>query len=90
MVESKFKKILKGTSLATLVEGKLTDYLESLGADLGGDLYVRVMQEVERPLIDLALKVCKGNKVRTAALLGISRNTLKRKMGALGLISQIQ
>lgn len=85
MLENKLKKIMQGTSLSSLVEGKLAHYLESLGTDLGGDLYARVIQEVERPLIDLALKVCEGNKVRTAALLGISRNTLKRKMGELGL-----
>lgn len=85
MLETKLKKIMSVTSLSSLVEGKLTHYLESLGTDIGENLYARVMQEVERPLIDLALKVCEGNKVRTAALLGISRNTLKRKMGDLGL-----
>tara|TARA_A100000171_G_C2127267_1_gene144326 strand:+ start:921 stop:1184 length:264 start_codon:yes stop_codon:yes gene_type:complete len=87
MVENKLKNILSATSLSSLVEGKVKHYLESLGTDFGGDLYARVIQEVERPLIDLALKVCEGNKVRTAALLGISRNTLKRKMGDLGLAS---
>ncbi|MBA4118452.1 MAG: porin [Candidatus Puniceispirillum sp.] len=77
--------LISGISLSKLVEGKLSQYLEALGGDLGGELYDRVMKEVERPLIDLALQVCRGNKVRTAALLGISRNTLKRKMGELGL-----
>ena len=79
------KKQLSGVSLATLIEGKLRQYLDVLGSDLGGELYDRVMREVERPLIDLSLKTCQGNKVRTAALLGISRNTLKRKMEELGL-----
>ena len=79
------KKSLSGVNLATLIEGKLRQYLDVLGNDLGGELYDRVMREVERPLIDLSLKACQGNKVRTAALLGISRNTLKRKMGELGL-----
>lgn len=77
--------LISGVSLSKLVEGKLRQYLEALGGDIGGELYDRVMKEVERPLIDLALQVCRGNKVRTAALLGISRNTLKRKMGELGL-----
>ncbi|MBA4749138.1 MAG: hypothetical protein H2057_00800 [Alphaproteobacteria bacterium] len=85
MAESKLSSLLSGASLSSLVEGKLRQYLDALGGDLGGELYERVIREVERPLIDLALQVCRGNKVRAAALLGISRNTLKRKMGELGL-----
>jgi two-component system nitrogen regulation response regulator GlnG len=48
-------------------------------------LYDRVLAEVERPLIQLALKATKGNQIRAAAMLGINRNTLRKKIQTLGL-----
>jgi DNA-binding protein Fis len=38
-------------------------------------------------LIELALDVCKGNKVRASAAIGLNRNTLRAKMEQFGLIS---
>ena len=48
-------------------------------------LYDRVLAEVERPLIQHALKATKGNQIRAAAVLGINRNTLRKKIQALGI-----
>lgn len=48
-------------------------------------LYDRVITEVERPLILQALKATRGNQIRAAAVLGINRNTLRKKMQALGI-----
>ncbi|MGB3624674.1 MAG: sigma 54-interacting transcriptional regulator [Henriciella sp.] len=44
-----------------------------------------VMEQVERPLIKLALSVTSGNKLRTAALLGVNRNTLRARINSLGI-----
>ncbi len=56
----------------------------------GGDsdessVYSRVIDQVERPLIKLALSVTAGNKVKAAQLLGMNRNTLRAKINALGI-----
>ncbi len=48
-------------------------------------LYDRVLAEVERPLIQLALSATKGNQIRAAAVLGINRNTLRKKIQTLGV-----
>lgn len=48
-------------------------------------LYDRVLQEVERPLLELALAECRGNQLRAAELLGLNRNTLRKKIRELGL-----
>ncbi len=48
-------------------------------------LYGRVMAEVERPLITLALEATGHNQLKAAALLGINRNTLRRKLDDLGI-----
>jgi len=49
------------------------------------DIHRKIMEQVERPLIKLALSVTSGNKLRTAALLGVNRNTLRSRINQLGL-----
>ena len=44
-----------------------------------------MIEQVERPLIKLALAATSGNKVRAAALLGLNRNTLRSKINGLGV-----
>ncbi len=44
------------------------------------DLYSLILEQVEKPLIELALRTKNGNQVRTAQMLGINRNTLKKKI----------
>lgn len=43
-------------------------------------LYLRFMNEIERSLIEETLRHMKGNQLRVAKLLGINRNTLRRKI----------
>jgi two-component system nitrogen regulation response regulator GlnG len=50
-----------------------------------GDLYRRLLERVERPLLEAALAHTEGNQIRAAALLGINRNTLRKKIGELGI-----
>jgi two-component system nitrogen regulation response regulator GlnG len=51
----------------------------------GDGVYQHVIEQVERPLIRLALAATNGNKVRAAALLGLNRNTLRSKINGLGV-----
>ena len=48
-------------------------------------LYFRVLEQVEAPLIRAALSACKGNQIKTAQLLGLNRNTLRKKIRAHGI-----
>lgn len=48
-------------------------------------LYDRVLAEVERPLILQTLQATRGNQIRAAAILGINRNTLRKKIQILGI-----
>jgi two-component system nitrogen regulation response regulator GlnG len=43
-------------------------------------LYNRILREIETPLISIALNVCNGNQLKCAELLGINRNTLRKKI----------
>jgi len=49
------------------------------------DLYRRLLDRVERPLIESVLAHTGGNQIRAAALLGINRNTLRKKISELAL-----
>ena len=48
------------------------------------DLYRRILERVERPLLEAVLAHTGGNQLRAAALLGINRNTLRKKIAELG------
>lgn len=49
------------------------------------DLYDMVLQCVEKPLIEVVLQQTGGNQTLAAAMLGINRNTLRKKMQLLGI-----
>lgn len=73
---------LSAVSLERLVKSKLEVLFEQqkeAQVELNG-LYGIVMEQVERPLIEIALRAYNGNQVKTAQMLGINRNTLKKKI----------
>ena len=73
-------------TLAQLVERHLGGYFAEQpdGVPPVG-LYDRVLEEVERPLIQLTLAATRGNQVRAAEILGLNRNTLRKKIQDLGV-----
>jgi two-component system nitrogen regulation response regulator GlnG len=72
--------------LSATVERHLRDYFAAHERGLpASGLYDRILQEIERPLLAIALAECRGNQLRAAALLGLNRNTLRKKIRALGL-----
>ena len=71
-------------NLGATVERHLDRYFAAHGGGMPPDgLYARILREVERPLISLSLGATGGNQVRTARLLGINRNTLRKKIREL-------
>ena len=73
-------------TLAQLVErhlsGHFADFAEGIPPP---GLYDRVLEEVERPMIQLTLAATRGNQVRAAEILGLNRNTLRKKINDLGV-----
>ncbi len=73
-------------SLSAAAERHLRDYF---AAHKGGlppsGLYDRVLREIERPLIQLSLSATRGNQLRAAQLLGLNRNTLRKKVRELDI-----
>lgn len=76
-------------SLQHVVYEYLQAYLAEHRAGLPeGRLHDLVMSQAERPLLELVLQLCGGNRSRAAEVLGINRNTLLKKMRAYGLIEE--
>jgi len=72
--------------LARYVRKSLDQYFKDLdGEEPGCGLYDMVMDCVEKPLIERVLQHVGGNQSRAAALLGINRNTLRKKMSQHGI-----
>ncbi|MEM8574102.1 MAG: nitrogen regulation protein NR(I) [Pseudomonadota bacterium] len=72
--------------LSEAVERYLGDYFMSFGQDLPpAGLYTRILRKVESPLITAALAATRGNQIRAADLLGVNRNTLRKKIRDLGI-----
>ena len=72
--------------LGASVESHLRAYFEAHGDGLPTPgLYQRVLREVERPLIRLTLRATRGNQLRAAAVLGLNRNTLRKKITELDI-----
>ena len=68
-------------SLADAVDRHLQALFAAHGERLPPDgMYDRVISEVERPLLSLALGATRGNQLRAARLLGLNRNTLRKKI----------
>lgn len=70
-------------NLAELVEKKLADFVGKIKKCEVKNLYSLLIQEFEKPLIALALKETNGNQIQAALLLGMNRNTLRKKIKEL-------
>ena len=73
-------------ALSETVEAHLQRYFDLHGDGLPPPgLYDRILHEIERPLLQVALDATGGNQLRCADLLGINRNTLRKKLTELNI-----
>jgi two-component system nitrogen regulation response regulator GlnG len=72
--------------LSSAVERHLASYFASVGDGLPPPgLYHRVLREIEHPLLSVTLAATRGNQIRAADLLGVNRNTLRKKIRDLDI-----
>ena len=72
--------------LSAAVERHLASYFASFGEELPPPgLYHRVLREIEHPLLSVTLAATRGNQIRAADLLGVNRNTLRKKIRDLDI-----
>ena len=73
-------------TLSRSVERHLNAYFQGFGDSLPPPgLYHRILRDVENPLIGAALAATHGNQIKAAELLGVNRNTLRKKIRELDI-----
>jgi two-component system nitrogen regulation response regulator GlnG len=73
----------QSASLAELIGLRISEMFDN--ASDPHDLYQKLVAELERPLIEMALKRARGNQVQAARILGLNRNTLRKKLVEHGI-----
>ena len=68
-------------SMVTAIERHIKEFLAAHNDGIGvTDIYDQIIAEVERPLIRMTLAATRGNQIKAAAMLGLNRNTLRKKI----------
>ncbi len=77
--------LLPATPLRDHVYETLRIYFHNLGGQAPSNLYDLVLREVESPLLEIVMNFTRGNQTKAAAILGINRGTLRKKLRQYGL-----
>jgi Fis family transcriptional regulator, factor for inversion stimulation protein len=71
--------------LSTTVRKMMKQYFKDLDGEKPCDIYDMVVNCVEKPLLEVVMFHAQGNQTRAAELLGINRNTLRKKLQEHGI-----
>ena len=70
----------KGGKLAECVRKSVQRYLRDLNGEEASRMYQMVLDQVEKPLLEVVMKHSEDNQSRASRMLGINRNTLRKKL----------
>lgn len=71
--------------VADCVSKSVKRYLSDLNGEKPCGMYDMVLKEMEKPLLEAVMHHAKSNQTRAAQMLGINRNTLRKKLKTYGL-----
>ena len=77
--------MIEENEIAACMRRSLNRYFKDLDGELPSEVYDMVISAVEKPLLAYILDRTEGNQTRAADMLGINRNTLRKKMREYGL-----
>ncbi|MCX8145993.1 MAG: Fis family transcriptional regulator [Azovibrio sp.] len=72
--------------IAACVLGALEKYFRDLDGEKPTAIYDMVIKSVERPMLEMVLRQAGGNQTQAAEMLGINRNTLRKKLTEFQLL----
>ena len=75
--------MIRKNELSEAVRRSLERYFKDMDGERPTAIYDMVLKHVERPMIEIVLGRAEGNLTRAATMLGIDRNTLRKKMQQL-------
>ena len=70
----------QNNDLARCVEHSLKQYFATLDGEPAHDVYALVLGQIEPPLLRCVMAHCGGNQSKAAQILGLNRNTLRKKL----------
>ena len=73
----------RANEVADAVRRSLERYFKDMDGERPTAIYDMVLKNVEKPMIEMVLGRAEGNQTHAAAMLGIDRNTLRKKMRQL-------
>lgn len=80
------ESLINENDMARHVRKTLKDYFKDLDGEAPcSGMYDMVISCVEKPLLEMVLEHVSGNQTRAAEMLGINRNTLRKKMQQFGI-----
>jgi Fis family transcriptional regulator, factor for inversion stimulation protein len=85
IIEQNDKNMSK-ESIQEVVQKSLEDYFNDLGEQQASNIYDMVVMTVERPILEVVMTRADGNQSHAAQMLGINRNTLRKKLQEHGLL----
>ena len=77
------RRMAKGNQLSDAVRRSLERYFKDMDGERPTSIYEMVLKNIEKPMIETVLGQAQGNQTLAAAMLGIDRNTLRKKMQQL-------
>ncbi len=85
-VEDRTINMQNNEHISQSVRLAMEQYFRDLDGEIPASIYDMVLACVEKPLIEVVLTHTQGNQTRAAELLGLNRNTLRKKMKSYDLI----
>ncbi len=76
----------KNPRIDEVVTQTLQSYFKDLGGASASGIYDMVLHEVEKPMLEVVMREAYGNQLRASEMLGINRNTLRKKLLQHGLL----
>jgi Fis family transcriptional regulator len=70
----------RANDISACIKGALETYFQDLDGEKPAQIYEMVIKSVERPMLEVILQQAGGNQTLAAEMLGINRNTLRKKI----------
>ena len=83
--EARSEAAARENELSSTVRKVMKQYFKDLDGEKACDIYGMVVACVEKPLLEVVMNHAQGNQTKAAELLGINRNTLRKKLQEHGI-----
>ena len=85
-IEKLVSEHLSSITLCQAVRDTLKNYFTNIGNEQPIDFYSILLEEIERPMLEVLINHTHYNQVKMAYILGISRGTLRKKLKQYGML----